>query len=422
MSPFKISAVTNANQYDVNVSNANNVIMNGLNISGGQVGITFSNLTDSVVQDNSIQNALVGGIGSGEANSNINISNNTINNAANVGTIPKQGLYVVECAYAGIGVKGTPINISNNTITNSGYDGICFSSKDDKGVIQNNTIDKSCLVLDDCGGIYTSGTTAGSTIVGNTIIRSLEIPAVRLTHIPKAGQYIFDEFSNHFSALNNYISNVSGGIFINGGYDNTITGNSVYGAGVAYGMKINEISGELVHDNIITGNTFETTATGLAMANYWSGVEKVLNFGTYDNNLYCHPKSNYVVQNLGTNYSLSSWQAFSGQDQSSTDSASYCPHNASTGAGASSSNTVTSGGTSGSSSSSSGSSSSASQRQSQTSQSLPSTTPLSASLIGNNPAYIKKGSSYLDPGLQVTGSETTYSKSKSRSMAKTLAR
>ena len=308
--------VKDSNQYDVYVSGANNVTTSGLDVSGGQKGIYLANSSNSSVANNSVQNTLSNGIEATGSGSDNFVSNNSINNAGNVGTSPKH-------SNGGLYASGTTITLSNNTVTNSGYNGIIFSGS--QHVIENNYIDMSCLVLDDCAGIYTSS--PYNTIRGNTVKNSIG-NAGGTTHTSTfAGGIYLDDLSHDISVLNNTVYNSDAGIFIHTGHDNTITGNSVYRSRT-YGMLINRNtagspSGS-VHDNTVTGNTFEYLGTD-GTASYYDaiGSDDPADFGTFDNNHYYHPNSSYAVRTRNVNRSLSDWQQLSGQDLHSIDSASY---------------------------------------------------------------------------------------------------
>jgi parallel beta-helix repeat protein len=313
---------TNANQDNVIVGgNTNNVIIDNLHISGGVMGIDVG-MSDSVIRNNSVRNTISNGIQLTYSVSNIDVSNNTIDNAGNTGTSPKQ-------ANAGIFVgSGININIAGNTITNSGYVGILFYG--DRMIVQDNHIDRSCLILDDCGGIYTNSmdhpnwtSTIRNNVVKNSIGNWDGTPG---TGSQAEGIYL-DDYSHGYTVSNNVVYNAGDiGIFIHTGYNNLITGNSVYGS-KKYGFLINESSTGMtpgvVHDNIVTNNKFETIANG-PTANYYSGIENSTNFGTYNNNQYCHPNADFVIMNQNKKYSLVDWQKFSGQDLNSTDTKSYC--------------------------------------------------------------------------------------------------
>ena len=166
--------------------------------------------------------------------------------------------------------------------------------------------------MDDCGGIYTynKDEPAGWTniIRGNTVTNSMGNPSGRTggNYLHGNGIYL-DQGSHGFSVLNNTVSNADVGIHINNGYDNTISGNSIYGAR-AKGLDIYETdfggtaaSGAgTVHNNTISNNTFESVtdiaylqkaADGvIGVIEYYSQFESITsNFGHSDNNQYCHP-------------------------------------------------------------------------------------------------------------------------------------
>jgi parallel beta-helix repeat protein len=321
-------AITGANRYDIYVSDANNVIVKNCELSGGQVGIYFTSTSYSSILYNSVWNTLGNGIQVSWNMNNIDVSNNTINNAGNVGVSPKE-------SYAGLYFYGTAINITNNTITNSGYNGISYNGN--LVDIRNNVIDKSCLVLDDCGGIYTSApyvgnkpdltATTSNIIRGNTVTNSVgNFSGTALTYTKARGVYL-DDGTHGTTVYDNTVYNTDHGIYIRTGHSNSVTGNAAYRARI-YGFFIIEsgvaaTAPGVVHDNVVTGNTFETVSTG-ATACYFSDIEDATNFGTYDHNRYCHPNSDFVVSNQGVNYNLLAWQQKSGQDLNSTDTKSSC--------------------------------------------------------------------------------------------------
>ena len=220
----------------------------------------------------------------------------------------------------GIYSSGTSIIINNNTVRNSGYVGIIFFGS--QNLIQNNIIDSSCLVLDDGGGIYTSS--PYNTISGNTVTNTIGNPSGTL-HSISANIYgiYLDDLSHDISVLNNTVSNAATGIFIHTGYNNTITGNSVYRSR-NYGFMINRNTAGApsgsVHGNVVANNIFETISTS-ATARYYDamGTDTAYRFGTFDYNHYYHPNADYVVSSQFINYTLSAWQQLSGQDVHSTD-------------------------------------------------------------------------------------------------------
>ncbi len=321
--------IDNANQQDVYISNASNITINGITASGGQNGILLTTNTNSSITNNSIQNTLSDGIQATTKTSNEVVSKNTINNAGNVG-MPK-------VSDGAIYITGAAMTANNNTVTNSGYIGIDFRGGQINGsqtLVENNIIDRSCLVLDDCGGIYTepSGNPMFGTISGNTVTNSIgNASGTNHTTTMSLGIYL-DDLSYGISILNNIVSNTDVGIFLHSSHDTTVTGNNVYSSRkYAYAINRNSSTAApgLVRNNIATNNIFETLGTD-AVARYYTGQSTGTNlgpdtpplFGTFNNNTYYHPNSSTVIGNVNVYNTLADWQQSTGQDLNSTDLAS----------------------------------------------------------------------------------------------------
>ena len=325
-------AINNADQndfYAVGVSSsntANSITASNLDIRGGRVGIFFDQNTSAATISNcSVLNTISTGIIALCYTSNVNITYNSVNNAGNVGACANTSL-------AGIYSESHSVNISNNTVSNSGYIGIRGDGigTGNTVIIANNTVNESCLALSDCGGIYTYGRKTGTTskiINGNRITNS--IGNVSGTPYSTTGGYgiYLDDGTYNTTVANNTISNTDFGIYIHDGHNNSVTGNAVY-AGRQKAIYLYEDSGAsslgYVKNNTISNNLFETLSS-LVPAQYSSSVNNTTaNFGTYNNNLYCHPNTTFAITSQQTNYTLQSWQHATGQDLNSTDTASNC--------------------------------------------------------------------------------------------------
>jgi parallel beta-helix repeat protein len=319
-------AVTKANKYDVYVYVSYNTKVSSLDVSGGEVGIYISCTSNSVIQNNSVQDTISNGIQATYSVTKTDISNNIINNAGNVGVSPKVSM-------AGIYVDGSTITVTNNAITNSGYIGIRLIGND--LAIQNNVVNNSCLVLDDCAGIYTAvwppqdpnNSSINNTISGNTITNSIgNFSATSYQKTQAHGIYL-DIGTHDTNVLDNTISNTDYGIFIHVGHSNKVIGNKVYGARMQ-GFLINENEKELppgfVHDNVVTNNTFECVATDATVYYYSTVGSDSTKFGTFDFNRYYHPNSDFVIKSQDMKFNLHSWQQQNpGQDINSIDAKSF---------------------------------------------------------------------------------------------------
>lgn len=319
-------AITNADDTTVYIYGSDHVTANNLDVSGGQIGIYVGNSTNSVVSNCSVQNPLSNGIQlSGTSNSTIDVTGNTVNNTGNVGTSPRQ-------SDGGIVISRTAVNVtaSDNVITNSGNTGIHLSG--DQIVVKNNVVNNSCLILNDCAGIYTYGMDAtiptNKTISGNTVTNSIgNVNGTTSVSTEAEGIYL-DDGVHDTKVLNNVVVNTRYGIYIHTGHNNTVTGNTVYSAR-SYGLSIEEAgaaatSPGVAYNNIVKGNTFETVSSD-ATSSFYSSIEaSTAGFGSYDNNQYCHPNADFMVKNQGKLYGLTTWQQMSGQDLNSRDTKSLC--------------------------------------------------------------------------------------------------
>lgn len=339
-----------ANLENIHISNSSNVIVNNVNIVGGINGGNFTNVTTGFIQNSSFQNVLQNGI-SENSSSGVTISGNTLNNLGNVGN-PKP-------AGDGIGAYGnTSSTINKNTITNTGYDGIIYAGNNMN--VTNNIINNTCLVLDDCGGIYTNtkGTQINiwkSTISGNTVTNSIGNESGTTNGASEtAAQGIYlDDLSNGYTVTNNYVNNADYAIYIHTGYNNIVTGNTIFQAR-NYALFIAEDSAlcgggssncvGVVKNNTVTGNIFESLSNGntqfygTGVADYFSDFgSPVSGFGNFNNNKYCHPNTTSVIgtQNIltVTNYTLSQWQTATNQDLNSTDVNALCESSGGVGVG-----------------------------------------------------------------------------------------
>lgn len=338
-----------SNSSSIYILNSQNITINKNKIKNGLIGITISNSEHTRITNNIIEDVLVDGINAKKGR-NIDIINNTINNAGNIGN-PRT-------SYASIFVgQGNTINAQNvtikkNKINNSGYHGIMFFG--DYITVEDNIIDRSCLVLDDCGGIYTysfqnvgGNLTTRNKISGNIVMNSIgncqgtiykNIYGINCYTIT-SGIYL-DAVSYNILVTNNIIYNSDYGIFSNDGYDNVITGNKIYfqrrfNLGIVSGSFRNSIQvGGLVKNNSFFNNLIYSNRMN-SIAYFQNNAGNNTNyFANMSNNVYYSNTTRIVMRTIvkgspgepGYNpnsgltvrdYNLTQWQAYSGQDLNS---------------------------------------------------------------------------------------------------------
>ena len=302
-----------------NVSLDNDNSIQSVSSTGAPIGISVG--TSSVVESSSINDALTYGIDNN--GDNTLISKNTVVNAGNIGLEP-------DVAPAGIFSVGDAVTISGNSVSDSGYDGINFNGGINQ--ITGNIVNSSLLRLDDGGGIYSyasspSNTQVDSVISGNTVTNSIgNLTGTTATATLAAGIYL-DNNRHDVEVELNTISNADLDIYFHDGWNNTAFENTAHLAR-RYAFEVTEDSGSgTVHNISATGNVFESSS--LSPVIYYSTSEATSGFGSYNQNLYCHPAGSTAVNNepdsVSSNYTLSSWQSYSSQDKLSLDSAVACP-------------------------------------------------------------------------------------------------
>jgi len=130
------------------------------------------------------------------------------------------------------------LDIESNTIVNTGYNAIAFYGNNI--LVKNNYIDTYCVILDDGGGIYTytgpRTQMSNVKIIGNIVVNGHPdismVPASTEIPLGIAPGIYLDERSRNVEVANNSVANTShSGIFINSsaGYIN-VHDNTVYNA------------------------------------------------------------------------------------------------------------------------------------------------------------------------------------------------
>jgi len=324
----------NYGQVGVLSSNTTNgVVFNNLTVVGGVTGISFSTCATcgGTVENNVITGSLRYGVvvagGSG-----ITVTKNTVQNAGNVMHQPDGDLAAIKFSAANS-------VISSNTITNSGYNGIDFNGANVS--VLNNSINGTCLKLDDCGAIYSSAAApndneTGDVVSGNSINNSIGNYSGTIYAFTEAMGIYLDDYRHDVTVTNNFVANADNGIYIHNGYNHVVTGNrflSMRQNGIR--ISADKVVGYTTN-NTIEGNVFQTLATanssGYAVANYTNHLAGNVNFGTFNYNTYCHPNMTGVIAESATagttttaaTYTLAAWKKVSGQDAKSTDTTGTC--------------------------------------------------------------------------------------------------
>jgi parallel beta-helix repeat protein len=251
-------------------------------------------LVDGVRIVNSVQNGILGYYGI----TDVAVINSSIEATGTIG-MPKRSKGAIALE------QSSGVKILNNRIVDASYIGIRVHRK---AVVSNNLVERACLVLSDCGGIYTFARDRQpleTRIEGNTV-RQL------------AGRYAYgvylDDSANDVAVVRNLLVDNPGGIEIHNGFNNLVSQNVIADSGFEH-ILFNETGDERVLRNRIERNLF---ITGKREPTYrlWSvrGGSTIAGFGEFNDNLYVGPATGFAELQGSGLVGWSAWRAKIGQD------------------------------------------------------------------------------------------------------------
>lgn len=277
--------------------------------------LIFTKNTISKALEDSIKITFVPG-------SSTEISYNTISDTGNFG-LPMKSVAGPMESVGGIVVNASNnVTVKNNTISRSNYSGILVSG--DNNSIQNNSIDHSCLVLDDCGGIYHGSVGTGNRIVNNIITDSIGNYNGTPWSFAQAEGIYLDTRSHNTIISGNTVSNVTRGIYLHNSSANTVSNNTVYNARKNALLAVEDfhVATGTLKNNTITNNIFLNNSSVYPGADFVGNLGSI-DFGHYNSNKYSsvffgYPVSQQIIKAV-KNYSLTKWKSVFSQDMLSTD-------------------------------------------------------------------------------------------------------
>lgn len=313
------------NMAGIDATNASGISVDGVRIYGASNGIAAQGARNLRVTNTEIVNSSENGIqntgGYGLHADGIAIRN-TRHNAIYVRW--GGGNEVIRnSVFDSTGVLGMPTNsngavtltlstgarVTDNTVSNSGYIGVRVFQN---SRVARNTIDGSCRVLTDCGGVYASSEDQAplNTFIEDNVIRNTS-PGKRLSW------GISLDAANTVTVARNTFSGNHNGINVFDSTNISIEGNRFESSVQAHIQMAESISGR-VRNNAVTGNTF-VSAAGEEMYRVSSdfGTEAVKNFSSYGSNSYSSSNSRFANFN-GAILNFTQWKSATQQDNGST--------------------------------------------------------------------------------------------------------
>jgi parallel beta-helix repeat protein len=195
-------------------------------LNSGQNGITFANGAASpngptgTVSNSYINESVIDGVNLYYTN-NVNVINNRIENSGVTG-----GPFRSRGAIWGM--QSNNMVATGNSISRSGYIGIRFQGN---ATVKNNIIKDSCLVLDDCGGIY--GWNNLNSIPLNSVISNNIIENVYGNRYGDPDSFTgatgiyLDDTASYVQVRGNTIINAGQGLYTHNGWKNVFDSNVI---------------------------------------------------------------------------------------------------------------------------------------------------------------------------------------------------
>lgn len=310
----------------IDASGSNGITLEGISIVAAANGVNAMNASNLKATNVDIANSSSNGI-LNSGGSGLQVEGGSIRNTRHDAIAVKWGGGAETIRNVRIDASGTigmPTNVhaainltagsgavvQGNAVTNAGYIGIRVFRN---ASVSNNTVDGACLVLTDCGGIFTS---APDKAALNTRIEGNTIRNVGRNQRLAWALYLGD-YANGVTVAGNTASASGNGMEILNGFNNVVSGNTFSQSTQSHIQFVEFGSAATVTNNRITGNTF-VSAQGEETYRMSSerGTSAVGQFGTYDNNTYRSSSAVFANYN-GEALSFAQWKARTGQDASS---------------------------------------------------------------------------------------------------------
>jgi parallel beta-helix repeat protein len=241
-------------------------------------------------------------------------------------TISQSGVLVQNGSPASLPVRsfasiytGPNAVVQDNSITDSGYIGIRYMAS---SAIERNVVTNSCLVLDDCGAIYTWGTTPNNSGVRNNVVRRVvgNLDG-KIAGTATAAQGIYlDDYTSGATVENNTVIDADNGIQVHDAFNNTLRGNKLFAnrrsqIWLQETGSVYKSTGDL-YGNVIDGNHFGPTLAGAVALQLDTINASTKGFGTFSRNRYLDNVSTWSVKERtkagSQQMSTAQWQASAG--------------------------------------------------------------------------------------------------------------
>lgn len=250
--------VSNAGLDGIRVEGSQQVTLEGLEVAGsGRDGIAFDDKSvGAVVQGSTVRASGRDGISVLRCQG-ARVQDNTVEDSGTVGFFRN--------SLAAINASGALYaRVERNTIRRAGYHGITFGRR---AKVNNNVIQDVCLVLDDCGGIYSwSGNEPvryESEVTGNVISHARGGRQGNPEPYTVAAGIYLDDLTSGVQVVGNTVNNSERGVLLHNAFGNELRNNTLFD-NRAYSLVISmdnrTIAPERFTANQLVDNTLVTHA------------------------------------------------------------------------------------------------------------------------------------------------------------------
>jgi parallel beta-helix repeat protein len=164
--------------------------------------------------------------------------------------------------------------------------------------IEKNAVVHSCVLINDCGGIYVNADSPNTRIAFNLVDNLIGNTDGVIDPRPHTAGIYLDDLSTGMKVEGNSVASAEFGIQVHNAYNNRVKGNTFFGSR-QYQMLVQEqtrvlrAAGDL-YGNSIEDNTLVPTKPVIALLNQ-STIGKTCNFGTFRGNNYSALLSSQIV-------------------------------------------------------------------------------------------------------------------------------
>lgn len=238
--------------YGIDVSNLSHIVIDGLAVRRVGTGVRMRYSAAVVLRNSAIADTVADGIDAVGAQGGV-IENNEVSRAGRDAIVGAdfvyggiaRGLHIARNTVSESGVRlnagtivslpvksfaaihpGEQATVVGNTVRDANYIGVRPMAG---STVSDNVIESTCLVLDDCAGIYANDVGSNSTISGNLVVRAVGNLDGKPAGSETQAQGIYlDDLATNIWVVGNAVVDADNGIQLHNANNNRIHGNTLY--------------------------------------------------------------------------------------------------------------------------------------------------------------------------------------------------